>query len=78
MISSPLEFQFTIEPGMSDTEIEQLWRDTQTAQWAMDRFLAGEFTEQEMTDLLSDCEIDLDATRETLESNATYLGLIAL
>lgn len=76
MFSSPLEFEFCIEPGMSDSEIEQMWLNTQQSQMALDKFLAGEFSEQEMTDLLSACDVDLDETRETLESNAQFLGLI--
>jgi hypothetical protein len=75
MPDSPLEFQFTIEPGMSDSEIEKLWLDAQTAQHALDRFLAGEFTEHELTDLLAFCEIDIDETRDTLDQNAGILGL---
>jgi hypothetical protein len=75
---SPLEFEFSLEPGMSDSEIEFLWQKTQQAQSALDAFLAGQFTEAEMTDLLSDSGLDLDQTRETLEDNANYLGLIAL
>lgn len=63
---------------MTDLEIESLWRDAQLAQHAMDKFLAGEFSEFEMTDLLSSLDVDLDATRETLDSNADFLGLIAI
>jgi hypothetical protein len=75
MIFSPLEFEFSLEPGMSDSEIEQLWLDTQAAQSALDRFLAGELTEAEMTDVLSMADLDIDTTRKTLESNAEYLQL---
>lgn len=75
---SPLDFQFTIEPGITNSEIEHLWETTVQAQQAMDRFLAGEYSEHELTDLLSACEVDLDQTRETLESNANHLGLVAI
>lgn len=71
----PLTFQFTLEPGMSDSEIERLWLNTQAAQEAVDRFLAGEFSEQEMTDLLSACDVDIEEARETMETNALILGL---
>ena len=70
-----LDFGFQMEPGLSDSEIQMLWENAQTAQHALDRFLAGEFSEQEMTDLLSLCDVDIDETRETLDQNALFLGL---
>lgn len=75
MIPHPLVFSFNTEPGLTDSEILTLWQNTQNAQAALDRFLAGEFTEQEMTDLLALYEIDCDQTREQLEQNAQFLGL---
>ena len=75
MSSTVLEFAFTLEPGMSDSDIEKLWNDTIQAQNALDKFLAGEFSEQEMTDLLSLCEVDIEETREQCESNAQFLKL---
>lgn len=75
MNNSLLEFEFSLEPGMSDSEIESLWTRTQQAQSALDSFLAGEFSEAELTDFLSLCEISLEQTRETLEENAAVLGL---
>jgi hypothetical protein len=75
MPDAPLEFQFSLEPGMSESEIEKLWLDAQTAQNALDRFLAGEYTEHELTDLLAKCDVDIDETRETLDQNAQFLGL---
>lgn len=76
-MNSPLIFAFDIEPGLTSSDIEQLWNQTQEAQNALDKFLAGEFTEQEMTDLLTLCKIDLDQTRKLLDQNAQTLGMIA-
>lgn len=78
MANPVLNFQFDLEPGMSESEIETLYKKAQEAQNALDRFLAGEFSEQEMTDLLSSHEVDLEETRETIEENAQILGLIAI
>lgn len=78
MANPILNFQFSLEPGMGDSEIETLYQNAKEAQMALDRFLAGEFSEQEMTDLLSMCEVDLDETREIMDSNAQALGLIQL
>lgn len=76
-MNSPLVFSFDTEPGLTDSELESLWHNTRNAQNALDRFLAGEFTEQEMTDLLSLYEVDLDQTRELLDQNAQAMGMIA-
>ena len=72
----PLNFTFTLEEGMTESEIQSLWRETQQSQWAMDKFLAGEVTEQEMTDILSSCNVDLLQTQNTLENNLIYLGVM--
>jgi hypothetical protein len=73
-----INLSFSLEPGLSDSEIEKLWQDCQQAQLALDKFLSGEMTEQEMTDVLSYCEIDPDETRETMEHNAGLLGLTTI
>lgn len=73
-----LTFSFSLEHGMSDSEIEKLWKDTQHAQYAVDKFLAGEVSEQEMTDILSFCSVNLDQTRETMDNNARLLGFTSI
>lgn len=75
---SPLTFSFDVEPGLTPSEIELLWNNTQTAQQAMDRFLAGEYTEQELTDLLDYCEVNIDQAREQLDQNAQAMGMILI
>lgn len=77
-MTSPLIFSFDTEPGLTQNDIYRLWEETQTAQNAIDRFLAGEFSEQEMTDLLTQCEIDCDQARETLDHNAQAMGMIQI
>lgn len=73
-----INLSFSLEPGLSDSEIEKLWNDCQQSQEALNRFLAGEMSEQEMTDILSCCEVDINQTRETMEQNANFLGLTAI
>jgi hypothetical protein len=72
----PIPLAFTLEPGMSDSEIETLWNQTLAAQEALDAFLAGEFTEAEMTDLLSANDVSPEETAQTLENNLIYLGVL--
>lgn len=74
-INPLIQFEFSLEPGVSDTELETLWRSTQKAQLAMDRFLAGELSEFEMTDYLDFYDINTGETLETMESNAQFMGL---
>lgn len=77
MLTNPLiEFEFQLEPGASDSEIEALWKNCQMAQNAMDKFLAGNMNEYELHDYLLYSGVDPDATLETMESNAMYLGLV--
>jgi hypothetical protein len=76
MRDSPLNFSFTVEHGMSDSDIQKLWDDTIATQDAMDRFLAGEFSEAEMTDVLSFYDVDLDETEAILENNLIILGVV--
>jgi hypothetical protein len=73
--SSPIEFEFTLEPGMSDSEIKSLWEKTQLAQSAMDDFLFGRMSEFELTDYLGWANIDVVSTRDTLEDNLTFMGI---
>ena len=74
--NSLIEFNFTLDPGVSDSDIEKLWTETQMAQLAMDKFLSGEMGEYELHDYLTYCCIPIDDTLETMESNAQYMGLI--
>lgn len=76
MINPLIEFQFQLEPGASDSEIEALWNNCQQAQIAMDRFLEGRMNEYELHDYLLASEVDPNETLETMEANAMYLGLI--
>ena len=71
-----IEFNFTLEKGVSESEIETLWEATKQAQIAMDRFLAGDIGELELTDYLEFYDINTGETLEILEENAQYMGLI--
>lgn len=71
-----IEFNFSLEPGVSGSEIETLWESTKQAQLAMDRFLAGDISELELHDHLEFYDINTGETLETMEDNAQFLGLI--
>lgn len=71
----PLEFGFTIEPGITESEIKALWENTQLAQKGIDRFLAGEISEHELTDYLDVSGVNIEQTRDTLEENLQVLQI---
>lgn len=74
-INPLIQFEFSLEPGVSDSDIETLWRNTQEAQLAMDRFLSGELSELELHDYIDYYDIDTGEVLETMESNARFMGL---
>lgn len=71
-----IEFNFSLETGVSESEIETLWEATKQAQLAMDKFLAGEMGELDLHDHLEFYDINTGETLETMEENAKYMGLI--
>lgn len=73
---TPLEFSFSLEPGLSESEIQKLWKDTQQAQQAMNNFLRGNLSEMDLTDVLDICGVDSEETALTLDYNLRQLGLI--
>lgn len=75
-INPLIQFEFSLEPGVSDSDIETLWRNTQEAQLAMDRFLAGELSELELHDYIDYYDIDTGETLDVMEENARFMGLI--
>lgn len=71
-----IEFNFTIPDGVSDSDLDRLWKGTQEAQLAMDRFLAGQMSEFELHDYLEFYDIDTGETLDVMEENARFMGLI--
>lgn len=71
----PLEFGFQIEPGLTDSQIQALWENAQLAQKGLDKFLAGEISELELTDYLDVAGVNIEQTRDTLEENLQALHI---
>lgn len=75
-IKDPLEFQFTLDPEMSESDIEQLWINTQKCQNQFNDFLSGNCSVDDFCDVLRQFEIDPDEQDLIYENNLKILGII--
>jgi hypothetical protein len=71
----PAQLIFTLEPGMSDDEIDLVMRRCAKAQAAMDEFLTGDVDEDELCAILEDCTVNVDRFAETVNYNLDWLGI---
>ncbi len=74
MVRSVGQLIFTIEPEMSDCELDAIVRDCDAANKTLDAFLAGNLSDSDFCDLLASYSVDVDEYANVVNDNLNYLG----
>ena len=76
MDNEPLEFHFYIEDDMNESDIHELWLNTQQCQRQFDDFLKGNCSSDDFCDVLRQFDIDPDYINLIYDHNLRNLGII--